>query len=108
MMPDLDDETHNGGFRWDWRVGPQTVISGLNLLVMLGGLIYVLASVQIDVRIAREQVGDLKKDVNTLANSQQQQAIDGAQVKAKVDMILPMVEKLNDLVSQQHRRDGGG
>ncbi len=85
--------------QWEWKISPQTLISGLNLLVMLGGIVSILVSVESDIKIAQAQVSDLRIAVTVLAASQQQQAIDAASTKAKVDLILPMVEKIGDTLS---------
>lgn len=87
--------------RWEWKVGPQVLISFANLCVMLIGLVYVFASMEADVRVAKDQVSDVRTAVTALQATEQQQAIDGASVKAKVDLILPMVEKLNDVAAAQ-------
>ena len=90
--------------KWEWTIGPQTIISGLNLLVMLGGVIAVMASVETDIRVAKDQVQDLRVAVTTLANAQIKQAVDEASVSAKVDLMLPMVQKLNDEIGAAQPR----
>ena len=90
--------------QWEWKVGPQVLISFANLCVMMGGLVYVFATMESDVRLAKEQVTDVRAAVTILATAEQQQAVDSASVKAKVDLILPMVEKLNDIAAQTPRR----
>jgi hypothetical protein len=89
--------------QWEWKLGPQVIISGLNLLVMLAGIIYALASIETDVKTEKEQVAEVRSTLITLGTAQQQQAVDGATVRAKVDLILPMVEKLNDVAQQMTR-----
>jgi hypothetical protein len=86
--------------QWKWEVGPQTIISGLNLLVMLGGIIAILSGVEADIKIAKEQVADLRSAVATLAIAQSQQAVDSATIRAKVDLILPKIEKIEDTLIQ--------
>lgn len=86
--------------QWEWRIGPQTIISGLNLLVMLIGLVSIFTTLEADVHLAKDQVTELRGAVTTLASSQQQQAVDAASVKAKVDLMLPMVEKIGDQLAR--------
>lgn len=86
---------------WKWELSPQTLISVLNLLVMLGGILTFVVSIKSDIQIAQSQVSDLRVAVAALALSQQQLAIDAASTKAKVDLILPMVEKIGDTISHK-------
>ncbi len=88
--------------QWKWEVGPQTVISGLSLMVMLGGVLSIVFGIAADIRIAQSQVADLRASVTTIINVQQQQAVDNAGVRAKVEVMLPAVQKIEEALTQSY------
>ena len=87
--------------QWEWKVGPQTIISGLSLLVMLGGVLSIFFGIEADIKIAQSQVADLRASVTTIINVQQQQAIEAAGVRAKVEVMLPAVQKIEDSLTEK-------
>lgn len=89
--------------QWEWKFGPGFIISALNMLVMLGGIIVFIENVQLNVQAVKEQATDLRVAVTALTIAQTQQAIDGATTKAKIEIILPKVEKIEDLLTRQPR-----
>jgi hypothetical protein len=95
--------------QWEWKIGPQTIVAAVNLLVMSAGIIGIFvrleADVQVaqqDVRLSKEQVLELRSSVNAVAEAQNRQAVDAAGVKAKVDLMLPMIEKIGDQLRLSH------
>ncbi len=90
--------------QWEWKVGPQTIISGISLLVMLAGILSVIFGVEADIRIAQSQVADLRAAVTTIISVQQQQAIEAAGVRAKVEVILPSVQKIEESLTAANKR----
>lgn len=89
---------------WEWKMGPQTIISALTLLVMLGGLIGVFTNIVGDIKVAQQQVSDLRIAVTALTQAQTKEAVNAASIEAKVDILMPMIQQISDEVRKQDGR----
>ena len=98
--------------QWEWKIGFQTVISGLMLATMLGGFMKFFWDFEADMRVAQTQLMTVQSQANRLeiaiaALIQAQIATTGdlAATKAKVDIILPTVQRIEDrlLRTEDHR-----
>lgn len=86
---------------WEWKFGPQTVISALMLLVMFGGVVGIFTSIQADIKVAQSQVMDLRDAVTKLTAVQQQEMAAEAATTARIDLILPQLQRIEESLSRQ-------
>ncbi len=91
--------------QWEWKIGPQTMISAAMLAAMVIGGIKFFFDVETDVRLGQVQVSflqtqntELRTAVTALLQSQIQTTGELANTKAKVDVILPTVQRIEDFL----------
>lgn len=96
---------------WEWKFGPQTVISALMLAVMCVGFIEFFWDIKQDTLLAKTSVAtvqketvELKGDVRGIASKQERMISDLADSKAKIDNIMPTVQRIEDFLLR--RTDG--
>ena len=87
---------------WEWKVGLQTVISFLMLIAMCGGIFTFYS----DLKQAEASVVELKSSVSTLQAGQNRAAIEQADTKAKVDLILPSLQRIEDRLFREQENRG--
>ncbi|MCL4712149.1 MAG: hypothetical protein KJZ73_12980 [Pseudorhodoplanes sp.] len=85
MMPQVE---------WEWKFSPQTVLSALNLAVILVGVIGLFYKMQSDLTVAKENVLRLEAVVTSLNVKQSELSERSAKTETKVDIILPTVQRI--------------
>ena len=91
--------------QWEWKIGPQTIISGLMLAVMIWGGIKFFVDVAYDVKLAHQEISfmqtqnvEMRTEMNAIVTRQRQVITDLADTKGKVDVILPTVQRIEDFL----------
>jgi hypothetical protein len=82
--------------QWKWELSPQTFLSGVNLIVISVGVISYFSTKGADIEVSKQQLAELRTVVQTLQSAQASQANLLAETKTKVDIILPLVQKIED------------
>lgn len=91
--------------QWEWKIGPQTVISALLLIVTCIGFVKFFWDVETEVRLAQQDMvalhlenKEIKTQISTV-EQRQHQVVEGlADTKAKVDVMLPIVQRIEDFL----------
>ena len=91
-------------FNWEWKVGPQTVVSLLNLVVMLFGVIIVMTQVRDDINTAKQQIAVMQASIITIQAAQNIQAVNNARIETKMDIVIPKIDKVEDLLRRNFER----
>ena len=89
-------------FTWKWDLSPQTIISVLNLGAIVFGLFSYFATRGADFEVQKQQLQELRTVVATLQATQASQALLLAETKTKVDMLLPLVQKIEERLRPIH------
>lgn len=92
-MPDL---------KWEWRIGPQTILSVAQLVAIVVAVIGGFLKMQSDLDQSRITISKLEAIVASVKDSQSTQSERITRVETKVDIILPAIQRIE---SRQMARD---
>jgi len=80
--------------KWEWRVGPQTLLSLLQLVAIVVAVIGGFLKMQADLDSSSKTISELKSLVATMQTSQFNQAERVTRVETKVDLIFPALQRI--------------
>ena len=92
-MPDL---------KWEWRVGPHTILSLAQLFAIIVAVIGGFLKMQSDLDQSKLTITELRSIVASVRESQGTQAERITRVETKVDIILPSLQRIE---ARQMARD---
>lgn len=94
-MPLPDREQRMPDVKWEWRVGPHTVIAIVQLVVIAVAVLGGFLKMQSDLENQRDTITQLRSLVASVQNAQSAQADRVTRVETKVDMMLPMLQRID-------------
>lgn len=80
--------------KWEWRVGPQTLLSLLQLIAIVVAVIGGFLKMQADLDSSSKTISELKSLVSTMQTAQINQAERVTRVETKVDLIFPALQRI--------------
>jgi hypothetical protein len=80
--------------KWEWRIGPQTLLSLLQLIAIVVAVIGGFLKMQADLDSSSKTISELKSLVATMQTAQVNQAERVTRVETKVDLIFPALQRI--------------
>lgn len=80
--------------KWEWRIGPQTLLSLLQLIAIVVAVIGGFLKMQADLDSSSKTISELKSLVATMQTAQTSQAERVTRVETKVDLIFPALQRI--------------
>lgn len=90
----MDWEQRMPEIKWEWRIGPQTLLSLAQLVAIIVAIIGGFMKMQADISASQQTVTKLESLVSSIRDAQSNQSERVTRVETKVDLIFPTLQRI--------------
>jgi Tfp pilus assembly protein PilN len=90
--------------RWEWKIGPQTLIGIAQLVAIIVAVIGGFVKMQADIQASNTTIAQLQTIVSSIKDAQARQSDRITRVETKVDLMLPAMREIPAAIDRLQSR----